>query len=166
MKTYADQVRKISCMLTEENWNKGSYFAVKNDKLCMCVHGAGQTLVNPQVKEALEITTTTTTTTVVKVAAVAREEWAADAKSAANVAKDRNSKLFYHIWSNRKYYIRNDYVFNEKNYGNTNLHYLMGMFGIDVTFNDNENTTLYMLKDKLKECADWAEQNEEFLQNN
>lgn len=52
---------KISEILTQardsltDNWNKGSYFAAVNDRLCMCSHGAVQAIVNPSVKQALEM---------------------------------------------------------------------------------------------------------------
>ena len=40
--------------LTEENWNKGSYFNVKKNNFCMCAHGAAQRFVNPKVKSIVE----------------------------------------------------------------------------------------------------------------
>ncbi len=39
--------------LTEENWNKGSYFSVKNNTICMCAHGAIQAQSNSVVKTVL-----------------------------------------------------------------------------------------------------------------
>lgn len=42
--------------LTPETWNKNTYFkAQPSGNICMCVHGAGQKLVNPSVRKALDI---------------------------------------------------------------------------------------------------------------
>jgi hypothetical protein len=70
------------------------------------------------------------------------------------------------VWKNRPDWVKKERFFNSISYGFVNLHFLMGMFGITVDFNDNSNTTLDMLKDKLSEAAKWAEENEEFLQDN
>lgn len=155
METYADQIRKISEMLTEETWNKGNYFAINNDKLCMCVHGAGQSLVNPQVKLVLGGSNITLLLMAARASAAGAASTAAG--TPANISQ---------IWKIRGNIIKNNYVINNKDYGNFNLHYLMGMFGITASFQDSKDITLMMLKDKLQECAEWAEQNQEFLQNN
>lgn len=177
--TYAQQLRKISDILTEDNWNQGSYFDFK-DKLCMCVHGAGQTIVNPQLQFVIQ----NYTQSLVKIenfdfdpgCRTPRVMPVEAAKDADLVSKQVNEKLSatidmdpiisYDVWKERPSYVKNDYENYNKNYGNLNLHFLMGMFGITAQFNDDRGTSLQMLKDKLEECAVWAEQNQEFLENN
>lgn len=48
-------IRKLRDSLTPESWQKGNYFGVNiNDNICMCVHGAGQVLVNPKLRDILK----------------------------------------------------------------------------------------------------------------
>lgn len=158
MQTYAEQLRAVRDSLTKENWNQGSWFTRKNNTICMCVHGAAQAIVNPQVRTALDN----------------------DYYQSANYAKghvtetiaimshyiNTTSKDLFSLWKNRPDFVKREIIYNEISYGFVNLHYLMRMFGISLDFNDSKNTTLDMIKDKLSEAAKWAEENEEFLQNN
>lgn len=52
MKT-SEAIRAASKSLNKDNWNKGSYFAVKEGVLCMCAHGALQAQENGAVRAAL-----------------------------------------------------------------------------------------------------------------
>lgn len=168
--SYAEQLSQVRDSLTLDNWNKGSYFSNKNNILCMCVHGAGQALVNPEVKKALEnnkVVAALVASDLSVDASLAGERAAgrASASVASAVAVETNNKLL-ELWSNRPDWIKQERIYNSISYGFVNLHYLMGMFGITASFNDSPNTTLDMLKDKLSEAANWAEANEEFLKNN
>lgn len=162
MQTYAEQLRQIRDSLTIENWIKGSYFSNKNDTVCMCVHGAAQALVNPQVKKVFKEDNLDNI--------VSRVEPDAHVGAALVEAKKAVADSKYQdlltVWKSRPAYLKAERMHNGVSNGFVNLHYLMGMFGITTSFNDSPYTTLEMLKDKLSEAAKWAEENEEFLRNN
>lgn len=163
-KKYNELVIELRDSLTQDNWNKGQYFAAKGATICMCVHGAGQKLINPNVKNIFNNIEKTLSSWRCAVAAQAADN---TVNCAANAAKDgefksrvksvfsktKDSNLL-DIWNNRgdAYATQNH---NAHAY-NASLHFLMGMFGITASFNDKASTTLEMLKDKLTECAAWA----------
>jgi hypothetical protein len=51
--TIAQDIIKARDSLTDENWGRFSYFSTNEHGLCMCAHGALQTVVNPRVISAL-----------------------------------------------------------------------------------------------------------------
>jgi hypothetical protein len=144
---YADQLRQVRDSLTNENWLKGSYFSIRNNQTCFCVHGAAQFIVNPEVKKGKRVDV-------------------AGAPEADTASYFLEKKDLFGGWLSRPDHVRRERVCVGVNNGSLNLHWLMGMFGITASFNDSPSTTLEMLKDKLTEAAKWAEENEEFLNNN
>lgn len=46
-----DSLIEARDLLTSKNWNKGTYFSVKKNTLCMCAHGALQSKVNPAAEK-------------------------------------------------------------------------------------------------------------------
>jgi hypothetical protein len=157
MKPYHKLLREVRDSLTAENWDKKCLnFSTRNNNLYgMSAHGAAQRLVNLEVKKALEKNNVTHAKLITN-----------SALTAARVGKDnisKNDKDHFSVWKNRpdwvKYYIW-------EGYGNLNLHYLMGMFGLTWGFEIQDSTTLDMIQEKLSEAAMWAEENEEFLVKN
>jgi hypothetical protein len=158
MKPYYELLREVRDSLTKENWVKGYYFDIKNNIVYMSIHGAAQRLVNPQVRKALEDNNI-----------FAARRCAIDASPAAAVnaaVAILNNNHILSIWKNRPNWVKEDYIYDNKNYGNLNLHYLVGMFGLTKEFESKESTTLDMIQERLSETAIWAEENEEFLMSN
>jgi hypothetical protein len=128
--------------LTPETWIKGNYFKQKENTLCMCAHGAVQKVVNPVCKKAASAAGT------VPVAV-------ADAGAGSALAiKQYKDPL--QAWNARPDYVRQDLIYNNINYGSRDLHYLLGMVGLTITFNDDPNTTLEMVKNKFNEAIELA----------
>jgi hypothetical protein len=128
--------------LTLETWIKGDYFKQKENTLCMCAHGAVQRVVNPVCKAAFNVWDASDADVPVFGGAVA---------GAGVAAIDRyNDPL--QAWNDRPDRIRQDFIFKDKNYGNKELHYLLGMVGLTAYFNDDPNTTLEMVKAKFDEA--------------
>jgi hypothetical protein len=115
--------------LTSETWIKGKLFRQKENTLCMCAHGAVQRVVNPVCKKALN---------------------AAGADAGAFAIERYNDPL--QAWNARPDYVRQDRIHNSINYGNKELHYLLGMVGLTIGFNDAPETTLEMVKTKFDEA--------------
>lgn len=79
---------------------------------------------------------------------------AAPAISAASLAAGAGAHNTYlYTWETRPGWVREA----SKNYGSTELHYLLGMFGVTADFNDAPDTTLEALHARLNEAAAWAE---------
>jgi hypothetical protein len=162
-KSYHELLREVRDSLTPENWDKNCYYlSNKNNNLYMSVHGAAQRLVNPEVIKALGNDIFPADHRVVAAAAAVGP--GAVAATTPRVTILNNNHLS--IWKNRPNWVKEDYIFNNKNYGNLNLHFLMGMFGLTYNFECQESTTLDMIQEKLSEAAMWAEENEEFLTKN
>jgi hypothetical protein len=119
--------------LTPETWIKKAYFKQKENTLCMCAHGAVQKVVNPACKKAAN---------------------AAGADAGAFAIEQYKDPL--KVWNNRPDYVRQDKTYDNINYGNRDLHYLLGMVGLTVSFNDHPDTTLEMVKAKFDEAIQLA----------
>jgi hypothetical protein len=163
MKPYHELLREVRDSLTKENWDKCCHlFSIKNNNLCMSVHGAAQRLVNPQVAKALNIKGTPNQQ---DIALFLLPSLIATAARAGSVDVHDHPAApipifdYFFAWKNRLNWIK-------ENYYNINLHYLMGMFGLTYDFEKQESTTLDMIQEKLSEAAMWAEENEEFLVKN
>lgn len=169
--TYADQLRQVRDSLTKDNWWKGAYFLwVDNDRVCMCVHAAAQRIVNPEVRKVFASRIQNTKELVCRAVEVVSPASSQTSAAETEVLKHGSTgyniklkdKILHEVWQNRPSDVRKP----QEGYGDMNLHWLMGMFGITVAFNDSQSTTLDMIKDRLSDAADWAEKNETFLRNN
>lgn len=181
---YTNQILEVKKILTS-GWTKKRYFQAENDKICCCVHGAGQKICNPRVTQIFKyFQTTALVVTSAARAAVAAARAAAEAARAAEEAavamvmveaasaaacspalgsaEASGQAKLEKIWKNRPGWVSK----TDPTHGNLNLHYLMGMFGITTSFNDCRNTSLDMMLDKLDECAAWTTENELFLVSN
>jgi hypothetical protein len=134
--------------LTSENWIQGALFRKKkttnvfrilelvlNDTLCMCAHGAVQRVVNPVCKQAKSVVE-------------------AFSCSDVNSFLCKDSKDQFSIWKRRPDYVRQDRIYDNINYGNRELHYLLNMVGLTIHFNDDVKTTLEMVKAKFDEAIE------------
>lgn len=54
----SDALIEARALLTPEVWHKGGYFAAKGDTVCMCAHGATQSIINDRVAKALKTANT------------------------------------------------------------------------------------------------------------
>jgi hypothetical protein len=139
--------------LTSENWSQGSYFKPdeQGSKVCMCAHGAVQRVVNPECKKALTIYD--------MMAAMHATDYistdASDASDSAFSSRIKGYKLNI-VWNDRQLWVRENFLHQGKNYGNKELHYLLGMVGLTVHFNDHPDTTLEMVKNKFDEAIELA----------
>lgn len=168
--TYAEQLINIHNSLTEESWLQGAFFCKSGDTLCMCAHGAAQAITNPQVQKVLEtnsdVASQLSALTAHKIENVVKlASFAADSASLAvfACAYKKNNFDLYKVWKTRPDWVKMNQVWENKNYGNISIHWLMGMFGITPQFNDSSSTTLKMIKDKILDAVKWAERNETFL---
>ncbi len=134
--------------LTPLNWRKGSYFQSDNDTLCMCAHGAVQALVNPVCRKSLQQSNIAWS-----VAQVAGASASAGAGASASAGAGEGAN-----WTNRSDWVKNDFVYNSQNYGNLEAHYLLGMVGLTVSFNDRLDTTYEMVIEKFNEAIQLANQ--------
>lgn len=148
MSVLRDQLIEAMNSLTPENWRKGAYFQREGNSsdICMCAHGAAQAVVNPVCKLAVH-----------SLNDVAANRAVYSAENASLVAaKIKASKSSPEIWSNRPDWVKQDCVSNGQNYGNFDIHYLMGMVGLTTVFNDATNTTLEMVKEKFQQAIELA----------
>lgn len=58
----SDEILKARDLLTTETWRKGRYFSSEGSTICMCAHGAMQSVVNTRVRDVLENATKSTNT--------------------------------------------------------------------------------------------------------
>ncbi len=131
--------------LTPANWRKGAYFQSENNNLCMCAHGAVQALINPVCKARLLQSDITGASADASAGAGASVAGAGGANASAN-------------WTDRPDWVKNDVVYNNKNYGNGEAHYLLGMVGLTIGFNDRSDTTYEMVIEKFNEAIQLANQ--------
>ncbi len=142
-KTLAETLTEARNSLTPLNWRKGSYFKQENDTLCMCAHGAVQALVNPVCRERL------LQSDIGGAEASARADAGASAGASASAGVN---------WTNRHDWVKKDHIRNNKNYGNLEVHYLLGMVGLTTAFNDSPNTIYEMVIEKFNEAIQLANQ--------
>ncbi len=128
--------------LTPVNWRKGNFFKLENNNLCMCAHGAVQALINPACKVVLQE---------LDIASVNYAPASRGAIAGAGAGEGAN-------WTNRPYWVKNDHIHNNKNYGNGEAHYLLGMVGLTILFNDRPDTTYEMVIEKFNEAIQLANQ--------
>ncbi len=159
---YSEPVRQVKDILGQGR-SKGRYFRANAGKINCCVHGAAQRVCNSQV--------TAVFTGMKTWAAKVQEAWSPATAQFAGAAVDTNCDRVAAIavtteteeslmaaWRWRPDWVR-------VGLSNLNLHYLLGMFGITPDFNDDPDTTLEEMLQRLERCAVWAEQHEEFLQS-
>ena len=165
MNTLLSQLHQLNQNLNRSNWRKGSYFQVATsdssnpDTLCMCIHGAAASVCNPRVKGLLELYKDDVKLAAEPAAAPAAVAAAgsaarsgAGAAEAAAEAKIQKGKTPQEVWNNRPDWVKRDYIRDGRNYGNLNLHFLLGMVGATTTWNDDPNTTLEMVHAKIDEA--------------
>lgn len=159
-----NSLRIVKHRLTEELWIKDNYFEAKGDKLCMCPHGGAQSVVNPKVRSLVvggdshvdryldpRVRATTATRAAHRrdrahgLGATYRA--AHDARAATNRLSSQD------IWNSRPSWVKEN-----TDYGNLEIHYLMGMVGLDVIFNDDKNTTFAMVQEKLDQAIALAQE--------
>lgn len=175
---YAEQVRAVKSFLLTHGWIKGTYFRAESEKVCACAHGAAQVVSNPCVSRILADSYHAPGPAAARATAVAAHACAAEAADLARVAgvpaagvlaaRDAERAIdacahtttgaLLSCWANR-----GDWIRESHDYGNLDLHYLLGLFGITATYNDAKDTTLGKLVAKLDECAAWAELHEDIL---
>lgn len=141
-KTLADMLTEARNSLTPVTWKKGSYFKKVNDTLCMCAHGAVQAVVNPVCKNSL-----TSNQAIGHAIPVA---WSND--GLRNVEAHRFLSK-QDIWNNRSLLVTKKIP-----EGNGEAHYLLGMVGLTINFNDAKDTTFEMVKAKFDEAIALANQ--------
>lgn len=129
--------------LTRQNWRKKSFFAVKNDEICMCAHGAVRAVVSPKIQSILD-------------------------KSISRETK-RSAASFY-IESNSVYsaiFKGSDERLYSKPHNKLSLahctpdmrpHFVLGLVGLTVQFNDYKDTTFEMIQSKFREAIELAKQ--------
>lgn len=143
--------------LTPENWNRnGGYFRQDNrsmpkGKKCMCAHAAIQIQVNPVLKENIEGFNTS--------------KWIHNnAVYAASVAYFVGVKLGANkkkLWNNRQDDMKHLGGTKEElngTYGSVDAHFLVGMVGLTVSFNDRECKSFSQLIAKFDEAIQLAEE--------
>lgn len=175
MVTFAEQILQVK-EIVQKKWHKGSYFSVRGDDICCCVHGAVQIVCNPMVREVIENYTRTDrpptpaekaaradAAVVVAAGEAPARAWsrAADGLARAGTSRAERDKILRKVWQDRE-----SWICQPGPRGSLELHYLLGMFGIWLSFNDAHTTTLDMLLGRLDECMEWARENEEFLRSN
>ncbi len=145
-RSLAETLTEARDSLTPVNWRKGAYFKLENNALCMCAHGAVQMLVNPRC--ALKMFSI-------------RDHISAAAAS-SNERIYRREHPFRAplgeavIWNNRPNWVKNDFVQDKINYGDLDAHYLLGMVGLTIGFNDKKSTTYEMVIEKFNEAIELA----------
>ncbi len=144
--------------LTEDNWTKCSYFARKNGLVCMCAHGAIQAQVNPECKSAIETLTKDPEADInllreAVLGSPATTSWSGLMAQEDAILRNKNIK---EMWDNRPPYTNEDHIYKDKNYGNKDAHYLLGMVGLTPHFNDMPTTTLQEVKAKFNEAIQLA----------
>lgn len=130
--------------LTPETWGKEGYFFIQNNNLRMCAHGAIQALVNPVCRVVLDKNRAAAHPATAIARAVADAVRAALARRMAT-----QSKSLKEIWNDCPDWVKN---------ADTNIHYLLGMVGLTIAFNDDPNTTLEMVHQKFDEAIKLAQE--------
>jgi len=175
--------------LTPENWRKGFYFQEDNGTLCMCAHGAVQAIANPQCRLAINtvswdallaspapafLAATPTEAAdaaaprpagspalVAASAAAMVTEPTAAARGAAAASAARSSWGQKNDWNNRPDWVKRERIINNKNYGNLDTSYLLGMVGLTAGFNDDPDTTYEMVIEKFNKAIELAKKLEQ-----
>lgn len=153
MKEIIQALENAKNSLTEENYYKGNFFSAKNDLLCMCPHGAVQAQVNPEVKKFVN----GYTSGFIDAADAAREAANAAGSRAADAARSADAAVRDN-WDTRPTWVREYYVYADKEYGTLDAHYLMGMVGLTISFSDAKETTLTMVKEKFDQAIQLAKE--------
>jgi len=152
METLSDILIQARDSLTPKNWRKGAYFKDDNGTLCMCAHGAVQAIANPQcrLKLAESLVMAPATALAAATAASVGAGEAANSPSSTTTAQQKND------WNNRPDWVKRERIINNKNYGNLDTSYLLGMVGLTITFNDDPDTTYEMVIEKFNKAIELA----------
>ena len=146
----ASDLRTASDKLTESNWHKGAYFKANGNEVCMCVHGAVQSVVNPRVARILGSHGATTDAEASFAAASGGLHVAASSAAAATYAVAASGIGPVDLECAKGLYLaRRDWQIP--------AHFVMGLVGLTTEFNDAPNTTLPMVKEKLSQAIQLAE---------
>ncbi len=186
MQTIAESLQRAADSLTEENWRKGSYFAEDDGLVCMCVHGAVQAQVNPEVAKALAWQRTTfasaaavaarstlsvaasaqavsaAATQAAAAGAVASTAAAAEAAAPTTEATTTTATAagpffgLVHTDGAAIYAKRPTWVSGSSR--GLDAHYVMGMVGLTAPYNDSKETTLPDVLAKLKQASELAKE--------
>lgn len=155
-KSIADKLTEARNSLTPKTWQQGNWFKAdaNGQHICMCAHGAVQAVVNPTVKNIIRNYTA-------KVASrkLSSRKIQKGVEGAANVGSDVcfGSRKMNTIGSLKKLFNnRTKHHFHPddlndmlKNNPELNAHYLLGMVGLTVGFNDGIRTSLRDVKKKF-----------------
>lgn len=152
-----NKLRLLKHLLKEDVWTQKTFFYNKNGKLCMCPHGAAQVVSNPRVKEVYKdyqehITNKNSWQH-------RRKVW--DFISLLNqckrldvgcAASDGHRYLNGSLskWRNQSDWIKS--TTSTLGYGNLEVHYILGMVGLTVEFNDSSSTTFPMIQQKIDQA--------------
>ena len=136
-----EMLQEMKASLTEETHFKGKYFTVKNNHICMCIHGAADAVCNPRVKKILSSYTGDR---------AVRANSEANFPPYVNTIRHKNSSK--ETWDSRPDYIKQDFIYQNINYGNRDLHFLLYMVGATIIWNDLPTTTLEMVHAKIDEA--------------
>lgn len=150
--TNAEAILAALNSLTEENWHKGSYFAHKNNTLCMCSHGAVQAQINPRCRTTLN----QFSDDLPRLRASQMTSELATSPALWVSAEISTFETERSIWNNRPDCIRDDLIAYGNNYGKREAHFLLGMVGLTAPFNDARTTTFAMVKEKFQQAYELA----------
>lgn len=166
-KSITESLQEASDSLTEANWHKGSYFTEKEGVLCMCAHGAVQALVNPDVVAALTPSPARSPRPGELAEAEAPAARAATATAAMATAAAATGATAAFVGAARVtvavefqtaalYKKRPSWVSGSSR--GLNAHYIMGMVGLTVGYNDAADTNLVKVKAKFSDAISIAKE--------
>jgi hypothetical protein len=78
--------------------------------------------------------------------------------SVASLALGKLTSIKQDIWNNRPDWVRHNRIVDRCDYGNLDVHFLLGMVGLTVSYNDAPNTTLEMIRGKFTEAISLAQE--------
>lgn len=146
IQTLINNLEQANQLLTSEVWRQGSYFKLEDNKICMCPHGAIHIHINQIARESYK---NSLLPQIAPRTLTASEYGYSKIKSIRN--EDKNDRILIKAWHERPKWIR-----KYSEYGNYDAHYLLGLVGLTVLFNDNKNTTFKIMKNKFQQAIDLA----------
>ena len=157
--TILQTLRTVQNVLSEKNWMQGNFYGLKSfsdgsSNICMCIHGAtkvvennthelaligcyNKQLLSVNLSKLFNILTNfninePTFESIILAAEVGK----------TNISKyDGNAHL---AWNDRPDWIKN------RSSGTYEIHYLLGMAGLTVQFNDHWRTSFEMIQEKIQ----------------
>jgi hypothetical protein len=158
--TYPELIRRAKDQLTSETWGKYAYFSTKDGKLCMCAHGAMQSVSNPEVvatlacraRRAPKAARAAAEAEPAAAAALAKARLAENTASASAVdaaAVAARAESISEAKGKKPGWVSDE--------DGSEASYILGLVGLTATFNDDLSTTLEHIHAKFEEAADLAE---------